>query len=231
MENDKVIILSLGGSIIIPKQGFNVKFLSNFKKLILKFINKGYRFGIVCGGGQTTRIYQKVADRLNKLTRDGLDEIGIYVTWLNAYLVKNIFREMAYTEVVKDPTEKVNWETPILIAGGWKPGFSTDYDAVKLAELYGVKKVINLSDIDYIYDRDPKKFSSAKKIKKISWSGFCKIVGNKWKPGVNLPFDPVASSEAQKNNLVLYFVKGTDLKEVEKAIMGKNFKGTIVGET
>lgn len=230
MDNKKMIILSLGGSIIIPREGFDIKFLNGFKKLISKFIKKGYKFGIVCGGGQTARLYQGTAGKLNKLDKDDFDEVGIYATWLNANLMKNVFKESAHTTIVKNPTKKINWENPILIAGGWKPGFSTDYDAVKLAKLYGVKKVINLSNIDYIYSKNPKKFSDAKKIKKIGWNSFCKIVGDKWKPGANLPFDPIASKEAKKNNLLLYFVKGTDLKEVEKAIMDKGFKGTIVSE-
>ena len=231
MEEDKIIVLSLGGSIIIPKSGFDIKFLKLFKNLILKFTKKGYRFIIVCGGGQTARSYQKTAKELNNLTSDDIDWVGIYSTWLNASLIKSVFKEQAYSEIIKNPTEKVNWKTPILIAGGWKPGFSTDYDAVKLAELYGVKKVINLSNIDYIYDKDPKKFKGAEKIQKIGWHDFRKIIGgDRWIPGTNLPFDPIASQTAQKLSLILYFIKGTDLAETEKAITGEKFKGTIVGE-
>lgn len=230
MKNNKIIVLSLGGSIIIPKQGFDINFLSDFKKIILKLINNGYRFIIVCGGGQTARLYQKAAEKLSKLTRNDIDWTGIYATWLNGCLVKNIFKEAAHPAVIKNPLKKIVWKAPILIAGGWKPGFSTDYDAVKLARLYGAEKVINLSNVDYVYDKDPRKFSGAKKIKKMSWDDFRTIVGNTWIPGANLPFDPVASREAQKIGLTLHFVKGTNLREAEKAIIGRNFEGTIVCE-
>jgi len=227
MEKNKLIVLSLGGSIIIPKSGFDINFLKSFKNLILKFVKKGYRFIIVCGGGQTARSYQEIAREFN-LSSDDVDWVGINATWLNSSLMKSVFKEQAYSEVIKNPTEKVAWKTPILIAGGWKPGFSTDYDAVELAELYNIKKVINLSNISYICDKDPKKFKDAKKIEEMSWNDFRKIIGDKWIPGANLPFDPIASKLAQKLGLILDFVNGTDLAEVEKAIAGSKFMGTVV---
>ncbi len=228
-KNNKIIVLSLGGSIIISKQGFDVDFLKSFKNLILKFASRGYKFIIVCGGGQTARFYQEAAKGLSKLTSTDIDWVGIYATWLNACLIKSVFKDRAYSEIIKNPIKKIVYKAPILIAGGWKPGFSTDYDAVKLAELYGVKRVINLSNIDYIYNKDPKKFRDAKKIEKMSWGDFRKIIGDRWVPGANLPFDPIASKIAQKLDLVLYFVRGTDLTETKKAIIGEKFKGTIVG--
>ncbi|MFA5878240.1 MAG: UMP kinase [Candidatus Staskawiczbacteria bacterium] len=224
----EIIVISLGGSIIIPKTGFDVRFLKSFKELILKLTKKGYKFIIVCGGGQTARSYQKIARELSNLTPAGIDWIGIYATWLNASLLRGLFKERAHLDIVNDPTKKTTWKKPILIAGGWKPGFSTDYDAVKLAELYGVRKVINLSNIAYVFDKNPLDFKDAKKIKQTDWASFRKIVGEKWSPGANLPFDPVASKIAQKLKLILYFVKGTDLVEVEKSITGEKFDGTII---
>lgn len=241
MKNNKIIVLSLGGSVIIPKEGFNIDFLKLFKNTVLKFVDKGYKFIIVCGGGQTCRSYQKAAkdlarrpslrataEGLNKLTSDDVDWIGIYATWLNACLIKSVFKGQAHSEIINNPVKKIIWKKPILVAGGWKPGFSTDYDAVKLAELYGIKKVVNLSDIGYIYNKNPKKFKDAEKIKKISWADFRKLIGERWVPGANLPFDPVASKIAQKLSLTLYFVEGTNLAEVEKAIIGEKFKGTVI---
>jgi len=86
----------------------------------------------------------------------------------------------------------------VLIAGGWKPGWSTDFDAVLLAKQLNVSTIINISNIDHVHDKDPKKFSDAKKIKSISWQDFRKITGNEWKAGLSLPFDPIAAKEAEK---------------------------------
>ena len=116
-----------------------------------------------------------------------------------------------------------------MIAGGWKPGWSTDKDAVLLARNLGATELINLSNIDYVYDKDPSKFKDAKRIERINWPEFRNnIVGYKWLPGRNSPFDPVASGMAQKLKLRVCVLNGNNLAEVEKALDGRKFKGTII---
>ena len=124
--------------------------------------------------------------------------------------------------------KKVITNKSIINAAGFKPGHSTDTDAVLLAKTYGAKEVINLSNIEYVYDKDPSKFKSAKKIEKINWNEFRKIVGNKWVAGANEPFDPVASREAEKLGLKVSILKGTDLKEVDNVLSGRKFRGTVI---
>jgi len=228
MTKNKLTVISLGGSLIAPKEGFNVEFLRDFRNLIVKFLKKGHRFIIVCGGGQTARNYQAAASGVGELQADDIDWMGIHATRLNAHLMKAILRDYVHPIVIKNPTLKTEWDEEVLLAAGWKPGWSTDYDAVKLAELYGAKTLINLSNISYVYDDDPRTNPKAKKIENISWPDFRKIVGDEWSPGANTPFDPVASKEAEKVGLKVIFVKGTELSEVEKAIAGKDYLGTTI---
>jgi len=227
-KKKEIIVLSLGGSLIVPKSGFDLNFLKGFKKLILDFVKTGRRFIIVCGGGATARAYQSSARSLGKLTANDIDWLGIHATRLNAHFMRAIFRKLAHPSVIKNPTKKIKWREEILIGAGWKPGWSTDYDAVKSAKLYGAKKVINLSNIEYVYDKDPRKFRDAKKFTKMSWARYRGIVGNKWEPGANWPFDPVASAEAEKAGLEVIVINGVDLEEVKKAVLGKDFNGTII---
>lgn len=230
MLKNEIFVLSLGGSLIAPKDGFDLEFLKGFKSLILKFVKKGARFIIVCGGGQTARSYQAIAREIGELEAEDIDWIGIHATRLNAHFMRTVFRRWAHPIVVKDPTRKLQWKEKILVGSGWQPGCSTDFDAVKLAELYGAKLVINLSNIAYVCDKDPKKFPNAKKLEKISWANYRKIVGDKWSPGANWPFDPVASKEAEKMKLKVIVMDGANLQEVEKAIGGKKIKGTIIND-
>ncbi len=127
-----------------------------------------------------------------------MDWIGIKASILNAELVKQLFGKMADDKIITDPNVKLNWRKSIYIGAGWKPGRSTDFDAVKIAVLNKVDTVINLSNIDYVYTKDPNKYKSAEKIKEIKWKDFRNIVGNKWDPGLNAPFDPIAAKLAQK---------------------------------
>ncbi|MFZ2189204.1 MAG: UMP kinase [Candidatus Magasanikiibacteriota bacterium] len=227
MNNYKII--SVGGSIIIPKTGFDIKFLKKFRELILARVKAGEKFILVIGGGATCRLYQEALAKTVKTSNEDLDWLGIYTTWFNAEFVKLMFINYAFNEVIKDPTKKIKTNKPIIIAGGWKPGCSTDKDAVLLAKNFGAKELINLSNIEYVFDKDPNKYKDAKKIEKINWSDFRKnIVGYKWVPGKNVPFDPMASELAEKMWLKVSILCGTDLVEVKKALSGKKFKGTII---
>jgi len=115
----------------------------------------------------------------------------------------------------------------IVIAAGWLPGWSTDYDAVLLAKNLGVREIINMSNVDYVYDKDPKKHKNSKKIQKISWDGYLRLISQKWKAGMNVPFDPVAAKEARKSKMRVNII-GNNLKNLENLLDGKKFKGTTI---
>ncbi|MFH0854187.1 MAG: UMP kinase [bacterium] len=221
-------IISLGGSVIVPDK-INVDFLKSFKNLISHKINKGKRFFIITGGGNTCRLYIKGAKEISGISRDDLDWLGIHSTVLNAHLLRTIFRKDAYKRIINDPRDmKDKFKEKIIIASGWSPGWSTDYIAAKIAEKYGIKKIINISNINYVYDKDPKKFKNARPLDKICWKNFRKIVGNKWDPGLNMPFDPIASKLAQKNQMKINIINGKNIENLEKCIDDKPFKGTII---
>jgi len=202
---EKTIIMSLGGSVIVPGK-MDVKFLKNFKKIIEKYVKKNYRFVIYCGGGKIARDYQAAAYKVAELNNLELDWLGIHATRLNANFIRTLFGNLAENFIVKDPTKKINFTKSVLIAAGWVPGWSTDYDAVLLAKNLNIKEIINMSNIDYVYDKDPKKFPDAKRIKKMLWRDYRKISGNKWKAGLNKPFDPVAAKEAEKLGLKVIII-------------------------
>ena len=222
-------ILSVGGSIIIPATGFDIAFLKKFRKFVIDRVRKGERFILVIGGGGTARAYQNAAKKVTKLSERELDWIGIAATQINAKFVRHLFGNYAYDQVVTDPTKKVKTNKPLVVASGWKPGCSTDTDTVLLAKTYGAKDLINLSNIEYVYDKDPNKYKNAKRIETIGWKEFRQeIVGNKWVAGKNVPFDPIASREAQKLKLRVSILNGKNLKEVGKALDGAEFKGTVI---
>lgn len=227
MKN-KLIVISLGGSLIFPSEGIDWRFLKKFKDLILELIKKNHRFIIVSGGGYIARKYQEAVMKIGILDNEDRDWIGIHSTRLNAHLLRTIFRKYAHPRINKNPNDRFDFREKILIGSGWRPGFSTDLDAVLLAKEYGAKTVINLSDIDYVYTKDPRKFKDAKRIKKISWPDFRRIVGDKWDPGLNAPFDPVASKMAEELKMGVVILNGKKLKNLENFLQGKKFQGTTI---
>jgi len=224
----KPVVISLGGSIIVPGE-IQVNFLKQFREFILDFLKEGKRFIIVAGGGAIARNYQKVAAQISQLTDEDKDWLGIHATRLNAHLLRTIFKKEAYPIVLDNPHKPVKGKNQrLFIASGWLPGWSTDYDAVLLAKRFGATKIINASNIDYIYDKDPNKFKDAQPVKEMKWPQYLKIVGKKWIPGMNVPFDPVASKAAQNLKMTVVFTKGTDLNNLENIIENQSFKGTVI---
>src|SRR4030067_1261511 len=161
---DKVVI-SVGGSLIVPDGGIDSKFLKDLNVFVREQLakNKNRQFFLITGGGMTTRYYQAAARNVigHQLSEDDLDWIGIHATRLNGHLLRTIFRDIAHPVIIDDysiirkPTE------PVVVGAGWKPGWSTDYDAVCICEDYGVNTIINLSNLSKVYDKDPKKFNDA----------------------------------------------------------------------
>ena len=221
-------VLSVGGSLLVTKDGINVQFLKRFRDFIAKEVKKGARFHLVIGGGYTARVYIKAALATAPVSHYDRDLVGIRATRLNAELLRVAFGPLAYPEIVTDPMKSPKTNKKIILAAGYKPGWSTDYVSVLLAKNNGIGTVINLSNIDHAYDKDPRKFPEAKKLIDISWREFRQIVGSKWQPGLNVPFDPVASREAQKSKIKVIILNGEKLANLGKLLAGKKFVGTTV---
>ena len=225
----KVIIIALGGSIIVPFAGrINVGFLKRFRKLILRYLKKDFRFIIIAGGGKMCRLYQKSVKRIVRLPYEDMDWLGIHAARLNAHLLRTIFRKEAYPMVIDDPHKSIKKNWKLLVAAGWRPGWSTDYMSVLLAKRFKVKEIIDAGNIPFDYTKDCFKYKDAKVIERISWKNYRKLVGSKWIPGLHAPIDPIAAKLAQKLKIRALIVKGTELKNFEKLLSGKKFKGTII---
>lgn len=231
MQKDNIIVISLGGSLIVPDE-IDWRFVKSFKEIIKKQIAKGSRFIIITGGGKLARRYQDAAIKVtNKLTDDDRDWLGIHATRMNAHFIRTIFRANAHPVINTNPNDLENFysfKENILVAAGWRPGFSTDYDAVVLGKYFNVKTIINMSNIDYVCDKDPNKFKDAKKLKNIAWPDFRTMVGNKWDPGMNAPFDPIASKLAMEGKMEVVILNGKKLKNMENCLEGKKFNGTVI---
>jgi uridylate kinase len=223
----KTTIFSLGGSIIIPGE-INVSFLKEFRTLILEMTQREERAVIVCGGGSINTKYNNAAKEIAPAAKDDLDWLGIACTKVNSQFIRTIFGEVAYEKIVDNPTDKIKTDKKIIIASGWKPGFSSDNDAILLAKNLGSKLVINLTNISHVCDKDPKKFKDAKELKKLSWMDYLKIVGTEWTPRMNVPFDPIAAKNALENGIRVAILKGTDMKNLKRFLAEKEFEGTTI---
>lgn len=231
-------VLSLGGSIVSPPEGPDAAFLADFRARLETWLDAApdRRIILVIGGGGPARSFQNAFREFVRLsgTSEGsvdeaLDWIGIAATKLNAQLVKAAMGGLCPDPVVTDPSGPINFTGRVLVASGWKPGFSSDYDAVLLGARFSAKTVLNLSNIAKVHTADPRLDPLATPIDSISWDDFRTMVGSTWKPGANLPFDPIASAKAQAEGIQVICAAGRDLENIFAILEGRPFTGTRIG--
>ncbi len=224
----KKFVLGLGGSIICPRN-IDTAYLRRFYKFVKKEIKKGNKFVIVTGGGDTARKYQKAALGIANVPDEDKDWLGIHATRLNAHLLRTIFRKEADPVVFDKRFRLKDFQRhSIIIASGWRPGWSTDYVAFQIAVDLKIDKVIILTKPDYVYSADPNNDKNAKPLKEITWEKYIKKIPPKWSPGLHAPVDPIAARLAQKEKMKVILINGRNLENLENVLRGKGFKGTTI---
>ncbi|MFP4151941.1 MAG: UMP kinase [Alkalispirochaeta sp.] len=226
-----MVVISLGGSIVVPDEPDSA-LIRAYRSVIGEYVEgRDARAILVVGGGAPARRYQNAFREAggDAADADAQDWIGIMATRLNAELMRHALAPYCVDPVVYNPTGEIAFNGSVLVAAGWKPGFSTDYDAVLLAERYGADTVINLSNVARVYTADPKVDPDARPLDRISWSEFRELVGDEWTPGKNLPFDPVATRRAAELRLRVIAADGKEIENTRKILNGDDYFGTTIG--
>lgn len=224
-------VLKLGGSLIVPSEGIATVYLRQFHLFIRKQVaEQRRRFFIFVGGGLVARQYRDAGRAIvgHELPDEDLDWLGIHATRLNAHLLRTIFRDLAHPVIITDYSSMQKPEKPVVIAAGWKPGWSTDYPAVILARDYQAKAIFKLSDTDYVYDKDPKMHQDARPFEHLSWKDYRAMIEETWSPGSHAPFDPIAAKLAAELDLKVCYLNGRHLSTLENALNGEPFVGTTI---
>lgn len=228
MRQKKLIVISLGGSLIIPNK-INIKILREFKKTILKNKRK-YKFVVVCGGGKTARNYI-----------NGLEEeipkkeyfqclLGISATRLNARFMDYFFGKDAdkLPNDMKDVKDLLRFND-IVFCGAlrYAKNETSDSTSAKLARFFDTD-FINLTNVSGLYNRNPKKYRNAKFIPEISHKEFYRITKKiKFKPGQHFILDKKAAKIIKNYNITTYIL-GPDMRNFDNLLNGRHFVGTAI---
>jgi len=224
----KVMVLSLGGSLIVP-DSVDVKFLNQFKKVIKKNTNK-FKFVVVCGGGSIARKYikaletQKANEKIRSLA-------GIGVTRMNARFLNYFFGqdpEKGIPHKLKEIKKQLR-KKDVVFCGAlqYKPKQTSDGTAAEIAQ-YFKTSFINLTNINGLYDKNPKGHKGAKFIPWIPWKDFYTMANSmKYKPGQHFVLDQSASKMILENKIPTYII-GKNVDNLNALLNGKKFKGTTI---
>ncbi|MBU4069393.1 MAG: UMP kinase [Nanoarchaeota archaeon] len=224
----KVIVISLGGSLIVPDK-IDIKFLKEFKKIIQKNTKK-YKFIIICGGGSVARKYIYGLRNLN-INEKLQSFAGISATRMNARFMNYIFDinpEKGIPHKLKTLKKYIR-KQDIVFCGAleYKPHQTSDSTAADIAQKFK-SDFINLTNIAGLYDKNPLKHKNAKFIQEISWKEFDKMANKtKFKPGQHFVLDQTASKIILQNKIKTYIL-GKNLKNLDNLLNNKKFKGTSI---
>jgi len=224
----KKIVLSLGGSVLVPSLESNK--IQQYAS-ILKDIAEKYQVFVVIGGGGEARRYIGVARDLG-IDEATSDELGIMVTRINAFLLSCALGDAAYPRIATNYTEAKEFAESgkIVVMGGVTPAQTTDAVSAVLAERTGAELMINATSVDAIYSADPRKDTSATRYKYLTPEELLSIImGERMDAGSNTVIDLVAAKVVQRSGLTMLVLDGRDPENVKDALMNKNWNGTVVG--
>lgn len=224
----KFVVLSLGGSLIIPDE-INLKFLDEFRKVVKKNARKN-KFIIVCGGGSIARKY------IAALGKSGISETfqsfsGISATRMNARFMSYFFGQNSLQGIPRkmEQIHKYLRKQDVVFCGAleYQPNQTSDSTAAQIARHFKTI-LINLTNVKGLYSRNPRKFRNAKFIPEISWRDFYKLANKiKYKPGQHFVLDQNAAKIILESKIPTY-IFGSDLKELDNLLNHREFKGTRI---
>lgn len=230
MDNEgKIITISLGGSIINPGS-IDRDFLQAFSDLILRHLEKTKdKFIIICGGGKVARDY--ITASPDTMPPGQKDLTGIMATWVNAQLIASWFQGYTPTKPSQNFynfVEQIH-SYRVLIAGGFLPGIKTDEDAALCADYFKSPYLINVTNVDGVYNEDPRKYPKAKRFDHMSYKEFIDLIQDEdVGPGASAPYTLIATKIAERSKCRLLIVK-KDISALKQAIEGINV-GTEISD-
>ncbi|MFX1569792.1 MAG: UMP kinase [Promethearchaeota archaeon] len=234
---DKNIVIKIGGSLLFTEDNeIDSTTIQNFGRIFQKAIHSGIHI-IICGGGKLARKYIN-AVRSFQENEALCDTFGIDLSRINAKLLISAFQDLAYPIVPKS-IEEVSTAVlfgKFVIMGGLQPGQSTTSVALEVAEFIKAEELVILTDVDGIYDKDPKRFDDAKLLKSLTYNELQEIIinstGNKQAAaGEYRIFDAVSLQILKRSKLNIRIMSGKNLKDFEKYWNGeKNIICTTITE-
>lgn len=230
----KRILLKLSGEVFkgnLPS-GIDGEILMGFAKDIKKLQDLGVQVGIVIGGGNIWRFRDFQHLKLDRVTSDS---IGMMATCMNSLALEDALKYVGAevravtnfpcekameTYVPKRAEQHLKKGRIVIFAGGTgHPFFTTDSAAALMALETGCDVLLKATKVDYVYDKDPKKFKDAKKYTKMT---FMQVLEQKL--GV---MDLTCASMCMDGNLPMIVFNLEKKGNIEKVVKGDTM-GTLI---
>ncbi|BCU67280.1 uridylate kinase [Sulfolobales archaeon HS-7] len=201
-------------------------YVTRLRDMIFSLTSEGHRIFLVVGGGEIARNYISIGRKLN-LNEFSLDIIGIYASRLNAVLLSYLLNDDTYPLVPTDMEDFLqafsNKNNKVIVIGGLQPGQSTSGVAALIAESTRSEYLIDCTNVDGIYDKDPSKNNDAKILSSVNVKELEKILSNV--QGVNAGtyelIDPLAIKIIKRARIKTFVIHFNDIDKIPFLVRGK----------
>ena len=225
-KQKKILVIKLSGSVFNFKT--TSKSLKDYAQVLLDIQTKVQPV-VVSGGGIIARHYVNLARSLGS-DESSLDEMGIEISRLNAMLLSAALGDSVYP-VIPSNLEEISiacQSGKIIVSGGLHPGQSTNATAALICEKIKADRFLNATDVDGIYDSDPKKNAKAKMFKEITIKKCLGLLNNESTEAGNYDLmDIVAMKVIERSKIPTYVIK-SDPKVIRNLIMKNRQTGTKI---
>jgi len=230
----KRILLKLSGEGLMGEQPFGIdeNVLATVTDSIKKVHSKGIELCIVIGGGN---FYRGVNNKNKDIARTVADQAGMLATIINALFLKSAINAkgipceilsgldvplVAESYTYRRAQQLLKEGFVIIFAGGTgNPYFTTDTGATLRALETNCDALFKATQVDGVYDSDPKKNPNAKRYKTVSYE---EVITKELKV-----MDMTAISMARENNLPIVVFKQESTTSLIDAINNKGNFTTI----
>lgn len=230
----KRVLLKISGEALAGEKGtgFDFDFCTRIAKEIKEVVEMGVQVGLVVGGGNIWR--GRSGDSMDRTTADYM---GMMATCINALALQDSLENIGVMTRVQTAIEMREIAEPfirrkamrhlekgrvvIFAAGTGNPYFSTDTAAALRAAEIEAEVILLAKKIDAVYDKDPNKFSDAKKYDNVT---YIEVLDQ----GLQV-MDSTATSLCMDNNIPIHIFALEEEGNIKRAIMGEKI-GTIVSK-
>ncbi|MBW6409746.1 UMP kinase [Clostridium weizhouense] len=228
----KRVILKLSGEALAGVSGFGLDF-NVAKRIALEIkelIDMGVEVGAVVGGGNIWR--GRSGEGMDRTTADYM---GMMATCINALALQDSLEQVGVKTRVQTAIEMKEVAEPfirrramrhlekgrvvIFAAGTGNPYFSTDTTAALRAAEIEAEVILLAKKVDGVYDKDPVKYSDAKKYDTLS---YIEVLDQ----GLQV-MDSTATSLCMDNEIPILVFGLDEPGNIKRAITGENI-GTLV---
>ncbi|MDG7036011.1 MAG: UMP kinase [Nitrososphaerota archaeon] len=217
------IVLALGGSVV--GNGLNPTIVSDYIAKIRQLCLDGAEIHVVIGGGELKERFSRFGREL-RLNEGAIDTVGIMITRMYAKILAGALGSLAAQHIPISIEEAVAARDigKIVVMGGTEPGHSTTTVAALLAEAVGADIVLKVSDVDGVYNADPKQDKTAVLIREMRYSDLISLLINQHqdnKAGTYDVFDITAAKILERSRIsTRYFNGSSGAKSIDAALNG-----------